>query len=120
MFSGEITFMLGGCVFLWMGLSIVAFVRDVRGLITLGLGLSLVTLGAGWVSWGGLDVSLKVTCPLSGVVLDCADVIFIGTLLSSSSIFCNASICSVPFLFFYLFQCLAQVIECFNNCVFWL
>jgi hypothetical protein len=47
MFTGEITFVLGDCVFPGMGLSIVAFVMDVSGLITLGLGLSLVTLGAG-------------------------------------------------------------------------
>jgi hypothetical protein len=47
MIAGEISVMLGGCVFSYKGLLIVAFVMDVRGLITLGLGLTLATLGAG-------------------------------------------------------------------------
>jgi hypothetical protein len=92
-------FALGLGVLVWIGLSIVALVMVVSGVVTLGFGLLFNTLGVGCVSFGGLDGWSKVTLfsviggvASSGMVGD-------GILFNSSSIFWSASISNVPFVF---------------------
>jgi hypothetical protein len=85
---------LGGGVLMVSGLSMVAVLIAVRSLTDL---LILFTLGAACTSCGGLVASSKVTF-LVGVLF------VVEMLLRSLSIFVNASICSIPFIFLLLLR----------------
>ncbi len=83
---------LGVGVTVWIGLSIITLCIDECNIV---FDLRTVVFGIGFVACGGAVASYKVTRWV--FVVFC-----VGILLSISLIFCNASICTTPFILFLL------------------
>jgi hypothetical protein len=106
---------------LGIGLSTMALVMVGRGDLTLGVGISLGTLGVGcWllvnlvgegISLGGLTILSKVT-HFDVMVGTCCSVS--GILFNISSIFCNASYSTIPLLFLFCFRAFVKSFRAFT------
>ncbi len=102
---------------LGIGLLIIGLVTVGIGNFTLGVGISLGTLGVGcWllvtslgegISLGGLAILSKVTCSVA------------GKLFSILSIICNASYSTIPLLFFFCFRAFVKSFRVSLLCLFW-